>query len=131
MVAVEAQTSPYEVTNGEMKYVTGHHPVQAKDDSRIEIGSTADIWSHSLRPDVVIKAPHSHEALLDLDLQNKCCTEAAILESLGSHPRIIKYSLPEVSSVFLANARLAKILGLLDPPLPHKGLLSPRLLMET
>ena len=109
MAAVETQTSRYVVvTNGERKYVTGYHPVQAKEDSSMAIGSTADIWRHSLRPGVVIKALHTHEALLDLDLQKKYCTEAAILESLGSHPRIIKYSLAEASSVFLANARLVR-----------------------
>ena len=96
MAAVEAivpQTPSYEVEVLETKFVRGYQPLHAKDYSAIAIGSTAEIWPHSLRPGVVIKAPHSHEALLDPTLQNKYCTEAAILQSLGSHPRIVEYSL--------------------------------------
>ncbi|KAL8790509.1 MAG: hypothetical protein Q9195_006340 [Heterodermia aff. obscurata] len=104
MAAVETQSPSYEVIQGKTKWVTGYYPVEAKPYSSVGKGSTAEIWEHSFRPGVVIKTPHSHEDMLDPSLQNKYRTEAAILESLDSHPRVVKY-------------------GLLDPPLPHKGLL--------
>ena len=95
MAAVEAIVSqtPSSVEWAPVRYVRGYHPAHTKPYSEIALGSTAHIWRHELRPGVIIKAPHSHEDLLDLSLQNKYCTEAAILQSLGSHSRIVKYSL--------------------------------------
>ena len=95
MAAVEAIVSqtPSNLEWAPVRYVSGYQPAHTKAYSEIAIGSTAGLWRHELRPGVVIKAPHSHEDLLDLSLQNKYCTEAAILHSLGSHSRIVKYSL--------------------------------------
>ena len=93
MTAVEAivpQAPSYEVEVLETNYVRDYQPLHSKDYSAIAIGSTTEIWPHSLRPGVVIKAFHSHEALLDPTLQNKYCIEAVILQSLGSHPRIVE-----------------------------------------
>ena len=92
MAAVEALLPPTP-SNPEwapIRTVRGYQPAHTRPYSEIAIGSTAEIWRHETRPGVVIKAPHSHEDMLDPSLQNKYRTEAAILQSLGSHPRIVK-----------------------------------------
>lgn len=89
MATLEAIVPETTIYEGTVRHVRGYQPLHTEDYSSIAMGSTADIWPHSLRPGVFIKAPHSYEDMLDPSLQNKYCTEAAILESLGSHSTIV------------------------------------------
>ena len=95
MAAVEVSLPETTLFEGTVRHVRGYQPLHREDYTSIAIGSTTHVWPHFSRPGVVIKAPHSHEESLDLPLQNKYeyCAEAAILQSLGSHPRIVEYSL--------------------------------------
>lgn len=66
-----------------------YHPEEAKD--KLSLGSTASVWKHSELPGVVIKAPTNEP--WPPEAENKFYTEAAILQALGPHPRIVKYGL--------------------------------------
>ena len=122
MAAVESivsQTSS-SVEWAPVRYVRGYHPAHTKPYSEIALGSTAHIWRHELPPGVIIKAPHSHEDLLDLSLQNKYCTEAAILQSLGSHSRTVKYC--PASQRILGQCSSCQILGASQSTIATQGL---------
>ena len=93
-----------------------YNPEKAKD--KLSLGSTASVWKHSELPGVVIKAPTKHP--WPAEAENKFHTEAAILQALGPHPRIVKY----VSRLnYYLFADDLSFLGLLDPSEPRKGLL--------
>ena len=66
-----------------------YYPDDAKD--KLSLGSTASVWKHSELPGVVIKAPTKEP--WPPESKNKFHTEAAILQALGPHPRIVKYGL--------------------------------------
>lgn len=66
-----------------------YYPEEAQD--KLSLGSTASVWKHAQLPGVVIKAPANEP--WPPGSENKFHTEAAILEALGPHPRIVKYDL--------------------------------------
>lgn len=67
-------------------------------------GTTANIWRHSTRSKVVIKAPVAcwWESSESRELQKKFSNETQILEILGEHRNIVRYEIDPPSPPHLA-----------------------------